>query len=345
MMPGIDGFETCRLLKEDEATRDSSVIFMSALDDTEHKVRGLDLGAVDYITKPFQSEEVIARVNTHLRIRSLEQALAQRNRVLESANEKMRRDLEAAAKLQQSLLPTTLNDSGAFHFAWRFHPCDELGGDLLNVVRVDDRNMVIYVADVSGHGVASSLLSVAMHRSLSLRAGQPSLIATPNTDASGYTMTPPAEVLQQLNEMFPMRSNGGHFITAMYGVLDLSSGLLNYSMAGHPGPLLIRRGESPMMFDHPSFPIGVVDDGDYQTIQFQFKPGDRLTLFSDGLIEAMNMENDLFGSDRLGVAFDHDPNTGLESMIDQAIQEISTWQAGRSFDDDLSVLAVEMTGA
>ncbi len=89
MMPGIDGFEVCRRLKQDPATRDAAVIFLSALDDTESKVRGLTLGAVDYIAKPFQAEEVVARVETHLKIRRLERELARRNQELEAANQRI----------------------------------------------------------------------------------------------------------------------------------------------------------------------------------------------------------------------------------------------------------------
>ncbi len=89
MMPGIDGFEVCRRLKQDPATRDSAVIFLSALDDTESKVKGLGLGAVDYIAKPFQPAEVVARVETHLKIRRLERELARRNQELEAANQRI----------------------------------------------------------------------------------------------------------------------------------------------------------------------------------------------------------------------------------------------------------------
>src|SRR5262245_23809013 len=106
MMPGIDGYETCRRLKSDPQTRDSAIIFMSALDDTSNKVRGLEVGAVDYITKPFQAAEVIARVNTHLELRQLHRQLAEANQTLLAANTKMKHDLEAAVQVQQALLPS-----------------------------------------------------------------------------------------------------------------------------------------------------------------------------------------------------------------------------------------------
>ena len=116
MMPGIDGYETCRRLKADAATADSAVIFLSAMDDTESKVRGLELGAVDYVAKPFKREEVIARVNTHLTLLHLQRELSE-------ANRRMRRDLEAAATVQRSLLPASVPDWPALRVTWRYRPC------------------------------------------------------------------------------------------------------------------------------------------------------------------------------------------------------------------------------
>ena len=127
MMPEMDGYEVCQALKSNPATERIPVIFISALDDTSDKVKGLDLGAVDYISKPFEAAEVIARVNTHLTMHRLRQELGRRNRQLEAANERMQQDLDAAARVQQALLPTSLPESDRILIAWQYYPCDELG--------------------------------------------------------------------------------------------------------------------------------------------------------------------------------------------------------------------------
>ena len=140
MMPGeLDGFEVCRRLKDRPQTRGSEIIFLSALNETRDKVRGLDLGAVDYITKPFQAEEVIARVDTHLTIHRLRKELELRNQELLETNQLMQKDLRSAARVQRALLPSTPPESDKVRFSWRYQPCDAIGGDALNVFTLDHK--------------------------------------------------------------------------------------------------------------------------------------------------------------------------------------------------------------
>ena len=193
MMPGLDGFETCRRLKAGPETAESAVIFLSALDEVKDKVKGLELGAVDYIAKPFDPEEVIARVDTHLKIRRLEQSLVRKNRELEEANQRMRLDLEAAARVQQSFLPEAPPDSSGAEIVWRYRPCEELAGDSLNVWAFDDRHIGMYILDVSGHGVSSSLLAVSVARSLRTAGGNTSVLTEPSDDPTGYSVVSPAK--------------------------------------------------------------------------------------------------------------------------------------------------------
>jgi len=204
MMPGLNGYEVCRRLKEDTVTQESAVIFLSALDETTDKVKGLDLGAVDYISKPFQAKEVIARVKTHLTIFRLKKSLSRRNKELEAANSRMKQDLEAAARVQQALLPQRFPESTPWRFAWIYRPCAELAGDSLNVFKIDDRHVCLYVLDVSGHGVPAALLSVTVTRSLSLFADRFSLVTEPSDDPRGYTIVNPAEVARRLNAIYPV---------------------------------------------------------------------------------------------------------------------------------------------
>ena len=186
-LPGIDGFETCFRLKEHENTKDIPVMLMTEQSDTASMAKGFSFGAVDYVTKPFQLEEIIARITTHLKIRNLQvlleeiianlqEEVAERKRAEEAlqesmdhvqqANARMRKDLDAAARVQQALLPETLPDVPGVSLAWNFRPCSELGGDSLNVFPLDEHHLGLYVLDVSGHGVSASLLSVTLSRVL-----------------------------------------------------------------------------------------------------------------------------------------------------------------------------------
>src|SRR5436305_10644367 len=144
-----------------------SVIYISALNYQQDKVRAFAVGGVDYITKPFQMEELHARVETHLKLRRLQIELEETNARLAKANTRMSRDLRAAARIQETFLPHEVPHVPGTEFAWVYRPCDELAGDGLNVIPLGDGRAGLYILDVSGHGVASALLSVTLSRLLS----------------------------------------------------------------------------------------------------------------------------------------------------------------------------------
>src|SRR6185436_9493457 len=139
---------------------------ISALTEPLDKVKAFAIGGVDYLTKPFQMEELHARVETHLTLRRLQVELEETNARLAQANDRMSRDLKAAAKIQETFLPRQTPCIPGTDFAWSYRPCDELAGDGLNVIPLGAGKVGLYVLDVSGHGVASALLSVALSRLL-----------------------------------------------------------------------------------------------------------------------------------------------------------------------------------
>ena len=274
MMPEMDGYEVCQALKSNPATERIPVIFVSALDDTSDKVKGLDLGAVDYISKPFEAAEVIARVNTHLTMHRLRQELARQNRQLEAANERMQRDLDAAARVQQAMLPISLPESDGLRIAWQYHPCDELAGDSLNVHRLSPRHISFYVIDVSGHGVPAALLSVSVTRSLEPSADASCLV----TDPDGAVASP-AEVARRLNTLYPMENYDYHYFTMVYGVLDLETRRFRFITAGHPGPILVRPGSPPEQIEARSMAIGALEAATFSESEVELTEGDRLHMF------------------------------------------------------------------
>ncbi len=343
MMPGMDGFETCRRLKADPETTGAAVVFMSALSETDNKVKGLELGAVDYITKPFQAEEVIARVSSHLMIQRLTADLQQKNDELSRVNKRMKRDLEAAARIQQTLLPEhSLNIPGC-SVAWRNVPCDELAGDSLNIFPIDDRYVVVWLLDASGHGVPASLLSVAATRNLMPNHLEESLVLRKTSEQNGWGPEDPASVACKLNQMFPMEQNGMNFFSLIYGVIDLQQRTLKFVSAGHPGPLKVSARGDVETYTYPGHLIGMFVDAEFETHEIPLEPGERIVFLSDGVSEQLSPDEEPFEMKRLRDSLGRSAGQTPGESIDHVIESLRQWTGGNQFADDVSLLAFEIT--
>jgi sigma-B regulation protein RsbU (phosphoserine phosphatase) len=335
-MPGIDGFEVCRRLQSDARTRDSAIVFMSALDDKQEIVRALEVGAVDYITKPFFPAEVRARVRVHLELRRLNGVLAETNRSLLAANRKLKQDLEAAAKIQQALLPAKAPDLAGYAFAWCYRPCEELAGDALNVFPLSDGQVGAYVLDISGHGVAASLLAVSVTHSIVPRNGAPSVVM----DISNGNVDPPSLVATRLNRLYPLSDHDGRYFTIAYGVLNAATGSFRHIAAGHPGPVLIR-DQTVSSIENPNFPVGMLADADYNEDVIELLPGDRIYLHSDGILEETDPSGTMFGRQRLHAELLSTRNLPLPESIDSLVGAVVSWRGNDTLSDDVTVLAIE----
>ena len=343
-MPEMNGYEVCTQLKADELLKSVPVIFISALNEQLDKVAAFATGGVDYITKPFQMEELHARVQTHLKIHALQNALEGTNARLEAINSRMSRDLKAAARIQQSFLPPRASTIPGIDFAWVYQPCDELGGDGLNISRLGHNKVGFYVLDVSGHGVGSALLCVSLSRLLS-PPSEPSSILMSDRDSGGAREpTPPADVATHLNRHFPFETSAEQLTTIVYGVVDVRNGEFRYVSAGHPGPIVSRLNHEPLVLESEGFPIGLTDEA-YDEREYGLRTGDRVYLYSDGVTEAMNTAGDQFGIARLLQVITQCRSLPLQASVDEIAVAVLAWQDGEKRHDDLSVLAIELTVA
>ncbi len=357
-MPQMNGYEVCEQLKTDTELQGIPVIFISALTEQLDKVKAFATGGVDYITKPFQMEELHARVETHLKLRHLQielQAsnaqlaasnvrLEETNANLEKVNARMSRDLKAAAKIQESFLPREAPSLLDMNFAWIYQPCDELAGDGLNIIPLGDGHVGLYILDVSGHGVASALLSVSLSRLLSPHSDPSSILIRDTGGSAEPEITPPAEVAAHLNRLFPFDATIGQFATLVYGVLNAATGEFRYVSAGHPGPLHLPCGADPVILKSESFPIGLADEA-YEERSVHLGPGDRLYLYSDGVPEAMDSAGSQFGDARLLKAIDQGRSEVLKDDMTTLLGEITQWSGSSKPHDDISILAVEFAAA
>jgi sigma-B regulation protein RsbU (phosphoserine phosphatase) len=259
MMPGETGYQTCQLLKDNPATADIPIIFISALTDTASRVHGLECGGVDFISKPFEKAEVLARVKVHLRLRLTYRAL------IETQTERLGQ-IQAA---QQSLLvrPEELPEA---RFAVHFAPVLEAGGDIYDVLPTGLGIHDYIVADVSGHDLGAGFLTSAL-----------TALLRQNVNAASS----PEESLTMTNHVLTrLLTDGAHATLAMVR-LNRGQGLLHLVSAGHPPALLARTNGTIERLDAEGDILGVFDSAVFTPLETPVTSGDRIFLYTDGLIE------------------------------------------------------------
>ena len=330
MMPDIDGLTVLKRTREFYSRSELPVIMATARDEGSDLAEALSLGANDYVTKPLDFKVVRARVESVL---GYAQAVSELTRV----NERMNRDLEAAARVQASLLPNAPIDIEGADFIWQYRPCDELAGDGLNVFKRDDEHIAMYVMDVSGHGVAAALLSVSVTHHLSQMIGNHQ--STKHCEFTGNNIISPAWLARNLNTLFPMATVGGHYFTLLYGVLNVKTRRFCFVSTGSPGPLVVHTDGSADVHDVPAVPIGMFPDSEYEDTVIELQEGDRLYLHTDGLYEERNPETrEQFGRDRMQMELCAASGRPFVTSLDGLIQSITRWRGSDEFSDDIAVL-------
>ncbi|MFZ2956887.1 MAG: SpoIIE family protein phosphatase [Candidatus Ozemobacteraceae bacterium] len=344
MMPKLDGIELCSRIRANKNGRYTYIILLSAKAEVESLRDGLNAGADDFVGKPFDKEELIARIRSGERILALERQLEERilqlenaNKLVEKSNERMKRDLAAAARLQASLLPTVLPTIPEAQFAWTYLPLEELAGDCFNVFSLDDHHMGFYVLDVSGHGAPAALLSVTLSHSLSLAGGGSSGLLI----GDGRIKTPP-EVLRELNRMFPIDVDNPQSFSIFYGILDRCTLEMTYSLSAHPQPVLVPIHAPPRFLEGSGLPIGMLDDADYDQFSIQLQKGDRLFIYTDGLSEAHNIEHKQFVHGTFFSSLEKVRALPFKESLSQLLYDCDTWAKGVGLQDDVAVLALEL---
>jgi sigma-B regulation protein RsbU (phosphoserine phosphatase) len=286
-MPELNGYQVCQRLKADERTRDTPVIFISALDELGDKVKAFEAGGVDYVTKPFQFEEVLARVETHLALRALQVRLQEANEKLQQANEKMKRELVLAGAVQASFLPRELPDIPGWQLAVTLNPAGETSGDFYDVHLLPNGRLGMLIADVVGKGVGAALYMALSWTLLRTYAGE--------------HPAQPELVLGAANRRILMETRANQFVTVCYGILDPATGTLIYCNAGHCPPYLFstQNGGTVRELAGKGVPLGMFAHEAWQAQAIQLAPGDVLVLYTDGVTEARNSQRAFFGEDRL----------------------------------------------
>ncbi|MBD2103037.1 SpoIIE family protein phosphatase [Leptolyngbya sp. FACHB-261] len=325
MMPGMDGLELCRRVKADASLGMPFFILLTARSGKGDLIRGLDMGADEFLAKPVDPEELQARVRAGLRLHYLSQELQTQKQHLET-------ELARAAEYVHSLLPAPLQsstDSGlSLQIRWRFIPSAQLGGDCFNYHWLDPDHLAVYLLDVSGHGVGAALLSVSVIN----------LLRSRSLPVDFYK---PDRVLVALNEAFPMADNDGLWFTLWYGVIDRKLKRLTYASAGHPPAVLLAEGQKPVRLRVPAIPVGLKSKFSYVSATQVLPEVGRLYLFSDGVYELMNSEDQAWGMEAFIQALTiSDTQEEPAQVLDRMLQQAYTFQGSSQLEDDLSLVQI-----
>jgi sigma-B regulation protein RsbU (phosphoserine phosphatase) len=325
MMPEMDGYEVCSRLKSADQTRDIPVIFLTGQTEIEDETKGFELGAVDYIHKPFSPAVVKARVHTHLVLRGIREQLASQLLII-------RREMETARQIQLSILPREIPSVAGLDIAARYIPMTSVAGDFYDFIPIDENRIGILVADVSGHGMPAALISSMLKIAL---------------DAQTSCAADPARVLAGLNQSLCGKFQG-HFVTAAYLLVDTEKQSLSYAGAGHP-PLILRdqsAGNTQSIEENGLF-LGFFPEATYTAVEVPFKDGDWAVLYTDGIIETTNLSEEQFGEDRLKRFLQSNHHLSAGEFVDSLLDELSRWSdrdSGREAEDDVTLLAIHFNG-
>lgn len=321
MMPGMDGYEVCTRLKAAPATAEIPVIFLTGQTGAEDETRGFDVGAVDYIHKPFSPAVVKARVRSHILLREARAQLA--SQLLALNNE-----LEMARQIQLSILPHTLPRLPKLAIAARFSPMTSVAGDFYDFIQIDDTHIGILIADVSGHGLPSALIA--------------SMLQVALTGQAHHASEPP-KVLAGLNRSLCGKFTQ-NFVTAAYIYVDLEKSFIRYAGAGHPPVLRYRdsEGKTAKLLEN-GLVLGMLEEAEYAALEFSLEPGDRHVLYTDGIPEAADASEQQYGIDRIVRYIESNHALPADKFADAFVAEIAAWsdQTNLGQQDDITLLVFD----
>lgn len=332
MMPELNGYAVLERLKSDEELRHVPVLMISAVDDIESVVRCIELGADDYLPKPFNPILLRARVEASLSRKYLHD----RERLYAQSLE---RELEIGRQIQQSFLPATLPQPPGWEIAVRFRPARQVAGDFYDAYELPAGRIGLVIADVCGKGVGAALF-MALFRSL-LRAYAERAGNSPSSPGVAIL----TEAMTATNRYITYVHKSAHmFASVFFGVLDPKSGMLHYVNAGHLPPVVSRvDGTTERLL--PTAPaIGLLPASRFPVDQVRLEPGDLLVAFTDGVTEARDVKRDFFSEERLLRLIDG-TYSSASSVLDAIDREVESYSADTSAFDDLTLLAVRHVGA
>jgi sigma-B regulation protein RsbU (phosphoserine phosphatase) len=329
LMEGMDGVEVCQAFRADPALASTYFILLTSRSRVEDRVLGLDSGADDFLSKPVDQEELLARVRSGVRLYQANERLQGLADELQRQKSRLDAELAEAAGYVRSLLPEVIE--GAVGVRSRFVPSHELGGDVFDYFWIDDDHLALYLADASGHGLAAAFPSISVHNLLRSRS---------------FRVDPrqPAAVLASLNTSFTMERQQGRYLTMWYGVYERRRRTLRFASAGHP-PALLWSAEVNVPLSQLSghgLALGLFEESTYVSTSVPLQGPFSLLLYSDGIYEVPAADGTMGTlSDFIRLVEDCRPLLAEEDGLDRLVQEVRRRTGGVGFLDDYALVHAE----
>lgn len=350
MMPGMSGPEFCRRLRQLPRDGYVYVILLTAKAEKDEIAAGLDAGADDFLSKPVRLDELRARIAAGERILRMERELTHRNRVATAALAELRvlydsldRDLIEARKLQQSLVRERRRVLPEGEVNLLLQPSGHVGGDLVGFFPTAPRGLGLYSIDVSGHGVASALLAARL--AAHLGGGLPGRNLALHHEAGGPgTPYPPEKVAALLNRLLLEEVETGHYVTLLYAIVDLRTGVVQMVQAGHPAPLVQAADGAMRAVGQGGLPVGLLADAQYERVCFTLARGERLLILSDGFSECPDPSGRLLEEAGVMRLVGRLATVRGGALLEALVRDLARWAPDGEFPDDLSAVLFEYSG-
>ncbi|MBN8629241.1 MAG: fused response regulator/phosphatase [Rhodobacterales bacterium] len=348
MMPGMSGLEFCREFRALGRERYGYFVLLTSKSEKTEIADGLEAGADDFLTKPVASNELRARLRAGERMLAMQAELLAKNKVivatlveLQKLYDSLDRDLIEARKLQQTLIRDRERDYGWARVSLLLRNSGRVGGDLVGSFRVDDDRVVVYSIDVSGHGVASAMMTARLAGFLTGSTPEQNLAF--QTGAEGdHVLLPPAAVVERFNRLMLEEIQAEQYFTMVFAVIDRRSGQLDLVQAGHPHPMLIRKNGRVQKLGEGGLPVGLISGARFEPISVQIAPGDRLVLCSDGFTECPLPGGMDFGEDGLIESLHASAGLSGADLLEAMVWDLTRAAETDAFPDDVSGIVLDL---
>jgi sigma-B regulation protein RsbU (phosphoserine phosphatase) len=329
MMPEMDGYEVCTHLKSNPITREIPVIFLTAKDQTTDEAKGFELGAADYILKPVNPPILEARVRTHIALKKSMDELQSAYAIIKKHKERMEEELNVAQGIQMSMVPLdfpAFPEREEFDVRALLKPAREVGGDFYDFYFTNDKELCFCVGDVSGKGVPAALFMAVTQTLIKARA----------TDDPS-----PASIITRVNEEMAADNPSCMFVTLFLGILNIETGELRFTNAGHNPPHIKRaNGELECLTQRHGPILAAVEGVAFKQDQAKMDKGDTLLVFTDGVTEAMDINGELYSDPRLEKLLQGQDFPSAEDMVDKTLASVEEFATGADQADDITIMAL-----